>query len=135
MSASVVSHSVPAVGPLQLMVNQSTGVRQMVPLIRLPIVIGRDSDCGLQIIDMQASRQHCRIDLEDRKLFLTDLRSRNGTLLNSRRVTAPTPLQVGDRIIVGRTVIQLVADITRPISSQTTLIDTHPVESATRRVV
>ncbi len=33
--------------------------------------------------------------------YLYDLDSRNGTLVNGRRVSAPTPLRHGDRIIIG----------------------------------
>jgi pSer/pThr/pTyr-binding forkhead associated (FHA) protein len=44
---------------------------------------------------------HARIELHDGTLSVRDLGSRNGTLVNARPISAPTPLQPGDEIDVG----------------------------------
>jgi class 3 adenylate cyclase len=47
---------------------------------RMPVVIGRSSQCGLKIDDNRVSRTHARIDLMGGALLLTDL-SINGTFV------------------------------------------------------
>jgi pSer/pThr/pTyr-binding forkhead associated (FHA) protein len=39
--------------------------------------------------------------------WVEDLGSTNGTLVNGRKLTGPVPLQKGDRLQVGRTVLEL----------------------------
>jgi CheY-like chemotaxis protein len=68
---------------------------------RFPYVIGRGTDCDLQLVDPSLSRRHCRLDWRDGRLFVDDLESRNGTLVNGRRITGQSPLAEGDMLRVG----------------------------------
>jgi hypothetical protein len=72
-----------------------------------PIVrIGRDPACELRLDGAAGdavSRQHARINLDKGGATLADSGSSNGTLLNDKRVEAPTLLHVGDRIQMGYT--------------------------------
>jgi len=106
----------------------------MVSLNEFPQFIGRDRQCQIVLDDVQVSRQHCRIDVVDEKVMLSDLRSRNGTLFNSRRITTPVVLSTGDRIIVGRTVLQLFSEPvgSHPTGTQTTMTDHVQINSDTR---
>jgi adenylate cyclase len=53
--------------------------------------------------DTQVSRAHAMIQCDPSGAFyLTDLGSRNGTLVNGRPITAPVILQPGDSITIGR---------------------------------
>lgn len=80
-------------GPAELV-----GVR--VPL-DAAVRIGRASDLELVIADDFVSTHHARITPTPGGPLLEDLDSTNGTLLNGRRVTSPTPLAAGDEIEIG----------------------------------
>lgn len=64
-------------------------------------VLGRQSSCDVQIVDSMASRAHCHLRRDGRLWSLIDLGSRNGTLLNDKKVTE-RQLSFGDRIRVGQ---------------------------------
>jgi DNA-binding winged helix-turn-helix (wHTH) protein len=68
-------------------------------------VIGRDSDAGLSIDDLHASRCHARIMVTEGRAVLEDLGSKNGSLLNGTRIAGPTELSDGDRIGIGHKVL------------------------------
>lgn len=61
-------------------------------------VIGRSSTSDLVIADRFLSRQHARLIVEEGRLVLEDLGSRNGTLLNGTRIDGRSPVTVGDRV-------------------------------------
>lgn len=74
---------------------------------RLPMgrtLIGRQSDCDLQLRDRTVSAGHAELILRPEGATLTDLMSRNGTFCNERRVQS-VRLREGDLIQVGRTVL------------------------------
>lgn len=71
--------------------------------------IGRDIDCDIIIDDSAVSRQHVKIRLiknddNQKEFVLHDLATPNGTKLNGQEVVKE-PLQDGDRIEIGRTVL------------------------------
>jgi serine/threonine-protein kinase len=65
------------------------------------VVLGRQSSCDVQIVDTMASRAHCHIRRDGKLWSLIDLGSRNGTLLNDKRITE-RQLVYGDRIRIGQ---------------------------------
>jgi DNA-binding response OmpR family regulator len=62
--------------------------------------IGRWEDNDVVVDDRWVSRNHARIRREGERYVLEDLGSRNGTLVNGRRITDQTVLADGDRIQV-----------------------------------
>ena len=51
--------------------------------------IGRDTSCCDVVLPHHAvSRQHCIVDVEDELAYLEDLKSRNGTYVNSELIAA-----------------------------------------------
>ena len=62
------------------------------------MVIGRASDADLPIPDRFLSRHHARLFLEDGRVYLEDLGSRNGTFLNGTAVQQPAAVALGDRV-------------------------------------
>ena len=57
--------------------------------------------------DSRVSKMHCAIIEKDKKLYLKDMGSRNGTYLNGKRITQPVLLQRDDIIGVGETEIEV----------------------------
>jgi len=79
-------------GPLQ---GQSWAIRN-------EIVIGREAGCDIVINERQVSRRHVQIYLNsDNQINISDLNSKNGTLLNGDFVNTCKQLKDGDEIIVG----------------------------------
>ena len=50
---------------------------------------------------------HARVFRKEGQLYVEDLGSTNGTYLNRKKVTAPIQLRKGDRLQIGRTVMEL----------------------------
>jgi len=71
------------------------------------LFIGRSSDSDITLDVSYVSSKHARLFEKDEKCMLEDLGSTNGTYLNRRRITAPTELQRGDQIKIGRTIMEM----------------------------
>lgn len=67
--------------------------------------IGRGSGSNLIIQDNQASRQHAEISRQGNQYFIRDLGSTNGTFVNGQRISGSQPLQPGDQVRIGETVM------------------------------
>ena len=88
-----------------------------------PLVIGRDVSCDIIIItpDKQVSRRHAMITNQDGVLMLSDLGSKNGTHLNSERVSGdPIKLEDGDtiQIALAQQFVFLSSDATVPLDTE-----------------
>jgi diguanylate cyclase (GGDEF)-like protein len=84
--------------------------------------IGRARTNQVWLTDEGLSRVHCRIVRREDGYFLEDARSTNGTICQGLPVTAPRPLQDGDRIAIGRSTLlrfSLQDDVERHASRQT----------------
>ena len=72
------------------------------------VTIGRASGCQIALEDDKAvSQLHARLFRRDGRLYLEDLGSTNGTYLNAKKVGGPVALARGDRVQVGRTVLEV----------------------------
>jgi len=71
------------------------------------LIIGRAEKCHLVLEDSYVSQMHARIFTRDGSIMVEDLGSTNGTYLNRRRITSPTELQRGDRVKIGKTVLEM----------------------------
>jgi hypothetical protein len=67
--------------------------------------IGRSRECEVVVDDANVSRRHAELRPRGAAWVLTDLGSTNGTRLDGRRIERPEPLEPGDRIEVGASVI------------------------------
>ena len=63
--------------------------------------LGRAPGCDVLLDDPTVSSRHAVLSPRGGRLLVDDLGSRNGTLLNGRRLNGPTEVSVGDRISVG----------------------------------
>jgi pSer/pThr/pTyr-binding forkhead associated (FHA) protein len=71
------------------------------------ITIGRAAGCGVSLPDDTfVSNVHARVYERDGDIFVEDLGSTNGSLVNGAALTAATKLRKGDRIQVGQTVLE-----------------------------
>ena len=86
---------------LEIVVDSQPG---KVPLARGAICqIGRGEENTLVLDDHQVSRNHAMVQsTPSGEFYLSDLGSRNGTLVNRSRITAPVLLRPGDRISIGQ---------------------------------
>ena len=76
----------------------------------LGLTIGRAATLNDRVVtDAAVSRRHCRIGLADGGLFVEDLNSLNGTLVDDMELTPFQPLAVttGQRITIGRITLLL----------------------------
>jgi serine phosphatase RsbU (regulator of sigma subunit) len=73
------------------------------------LVIGRHPGCDIVLESAAVSRQHAEVTLSDGEVWITDLRSRNGTAVNGRQVAERQRLQAGDEIMVGDLQLQFSA--------------------------
>jgi pSer/pThr/pTyr-binding forkhead associated (FHA) protein len=69
--------------------------------------IGRAEACQIRLDDTYASQFHARIFNKGNEWYVEDLGSTNGTYLNQRKVTGPTPIGAGDRVKIGKSVIEV----------------------------
>ena len=71
------------------------------------LVIGRATSAALALPgDSFVSSRHARVFRRDGGVWVEDLGSTNGTYVNGGRISAATPLRTGDRLQVGRTVLE-----------------------------
>ena len=71
------------------------------------LIVGRSDKCHVVLDDTYVSQMHARIYAKDDSYMLEDLGSTNGTYLNRQKVTAPAEVQRGDRVKIGRTVLEM----------------------------
>lgn len=100
--------------PLQLecLVREGGAVRRV--RAPLPMVVGRAGDADLVVSDPKVSRRHAKFDAEGGVVYVTDLRSSNGTLLNGEPVTQSIEVRPGDHVDVGTTRLEIVRAIPMP---------------------
>jgi pSer/pThr/pTyr-binding forkhead associated (FHA) protein len=72
------------------------------------IVIGRSSDLDMVLVEDMVSRKHAKITTDDRTVSIQDLGSTNGTFVNGEKIRK-VELKDGDRILIGTSIIKLVA--------------------------
>lgn len=63
--------------------------------------IGRGTDCDFQINDANVSRRHAIIRRDWNDITIEDAGSKNGVVINDRRITRPTALRDRDEIMLG----------------------------------
>ena len=76
------------------------------------VIVGRDDECTVQVLDDQVSRKHLqiRLDSDENKHFAADYRSANGVFVNDNRIIDDKALTDGDSIRIGNTTIAYLQD-------------------------
>ena len=85
---------------VNLVLFGKSGSQRNFPLPSAVTVIGRRRRCDLCIPLTSVSRRHCQLNQDDGMLKVRDLGSRNGTILNGKRIDEAV-VQPGDSIRIG----------------------------------
>ena len=93
--------------PLRLKVLEPASMRGQTLDLANEVTIGRASTCSLPIEDTFVSQLHARVFYDNGQVFVEDLGSTNGTFLNRKKVASATPVRRGDRIQVGKAILEL----------------------------
>ena len=71
------------------------------------LTVGRAAGCQITLDDSYVSQLHARVFVREGVLYVEDLGSTNGTYLNTRKVSAAVPMQQGDKLKIGSTVLEV----------------------------
>ena len=72
------------------------------------LTVGRAGGCQVALgEDTYVSQLHARVFRREGQFYVEDLGSTNGTYVNRKKVTAPIAIRKGDRLQVGKTVMEL----------------------------
>jgi len=73
------------------------------------IIIGRSSDLDMVLVEDMVSRRHAKISSTEAEVYIQDMGSTNGTFVNGEKIAGRALLHEGDRILVGTSIIKVVA--------------------------
>ncbi len=100
--------SKPARGtPSQVVIVDGPSAGFSVSLDDVPILIGRGPDAGIRLDDDYVSTRHARIGRSEDTWYVEDLGSTNGTYIGTHRLTQATAIQLGSKVRVGKTTLEL----------------------------
>ena len=74
----------------------------------LPITIGKQAENSLELKSWRVSKQHAKIFHKEGNLYLHDLGSLGGSLLNTRRIYHVHPVEINDQIVIGPCMIRVI---------------------------
>ncbi|GHD11211.1 FHA domain-containing protein FhaB/FipA [Zhihengliuella salsuginis] len=78
-----------------------------IELAASPILLGRAQEATLVLVDDYASARHARLFPQGSRWFIEDLGSTNGTYLGESQLTRAQPVDLGQQIRIGKTVMEL----------------------------
>ena len=94
--------------PRFIVLNKVEGDRRF-ELDKNEIIVGRGEDADLLLPNVSVSRHHAKVSVGDTDVRITDLESRNATLVNGQRITEIT-LNSGDEVAMGKYVLVYLGD-------------------------
>jgi len=89
----------------EISVQAADGSRERYPLLKARVTIGRSRDSDIFLPDQWLSRQHAEILQKPDGYYVSDLGSKNGTLLNGGRIHEQQRLRAGDVITLGEHIL------------------------------
>jgi hypothetical protein len=94
-----------AISGWRLLVRQGPRAGQSFDLNKPIVTIGREASNDIVLEDPQVSRHHARLTQQGASYVVEDLGSTNGTFVNGRRAMVATPINSGDKLGLGDTVV------------------------------
>lgn len=85
-----------------LVVTEGSEHGKIVEIGDEPVVLGRAPPSNVVLRDVEMSRSHCRLDLRNGEVIVTDLGSTNGTYVDGKPISAPAKLRNGGFLQTGR---------------------------------
>lgn len=76
-----------------------------IPLTKNRMTFGRSASCDCELNDDHASREHAAIEIRDKKHWIVDNQSMNGTYVNDKKF-ASCELKSGDHIRIGHHILK-----------------------------
>lgn len=95
---------------LKLKVLKGSGAGKEVKIPMPKCLIGRGEDCHMRPKSDAISRHHCVIYVKDGRVIIRDLKSKNGTFVNSKPVEKDRILKTGDKLQIGPLAFELLID-------------------------
>ena len=80
------------------------------------VMIGRDTNCELSVMDEALSAHHARIIFHHGQWWLEDLNSTNGTFLNHEKLIVPAVVITGDEFKCGNTIFNIRINLDEKLS-------------------
>ena len=93
--------------PTHVLVVDGANSGERAELDQAPILIGRGTDAAIRLDDDYVSTRHARIASSGDQWFVEDLGSTNGTYIGSVRITQPTTINLGTKVRIGKTILEL----------------------------
>jgi hypothetical protein len=92
----------------RLVINEPKAERGQSFTIKADSTIGRGGGCTVPItFDTFASQVHAKASPRDGDLWIEDIGSTNGTIVNGKRIEHPVKLRKGDKVKVGETLFMV----------------------------
>jgi len=85
----------------KLIVASGKSAGRTIAIKRNKLLIGRAEQCDVRPLSEEVSRRHCAITVGPAEVWVEDLGSRNGTLVNGVKITERTKVVDGDIVTVG----------------------------------
>ena len=93
--------------PTKVVVLDGPSAGDSAALAQAPLLIGRGPDAAIRLDDDYVSTRHARLGWSGDTWYVEDLGSTNGTYVGTTRITQPSTVQLGSRIRVGKTSLEL----------------------------
>ena len=86
---------------LSLLVSAGANQGKVIAVPGTQFIIGRDEGCHLRPASPAVSKRHCAVFIRNGEVFVRDLGSTNGTIVNDEPVVGDRAVKDGDRLKVG----------------------------------
>jgi pSer/pThr/pTyr-binding forkhead associated (FHA) protein len=86
---------------LNLMVADGVNKGKLIPITKTQFLVGRDATCHLRPASPAVSKRHCAVVVREGKVFVRDLKSTNGTIVNDQPVAGEIEVKDGDKLQIG----------------------------------
>lgn len=87
------------------MIQEAYGTSHEYLMKKKSIIIGRDAQCDIVIDKGETSRQHAKVMRKDNGFIIEDLKSANGTFVNSEPVSGKKQIKHQDIIQIGSSML------------------------------
>jgi predicted component of type VI protein secretion system len=119
--------------PMKVSLVVASGVHQgkAIPIVGPQFIIGRDPTCQLRPASQAVSKQHCAVLVRDGKVYVRDMGSTNGTILNDATLKGEEQeVRPNDSLKVGPLDFTVRIEATTPREDGTPLPERSPETAA-----